>query len=179
MTASKKKPGKNKAPALPRKKMGRHTKYDQEIHPLMVWMLAILGKNNKEIAAGLRISTGTLFAWQKKHAEFSSEVKGGKDVANAKVVKALYKRAIGYRLPEKKVIQMPDGTIRKEVTEKEVIPDVGAIKLFLTNRDPDNWKERILTELTGAGGAPLESTIIILPDNGRDKKAATATGAND
>jgi hypothetical protein len=92
------------------------------------------------------------------------------------VVKALYTRAIGTRYPETKIIQNPDGTTRKEVTMKEVLPDVTAITRWLTNRDPENWKERISSEITGAGGAPLESTIIIIPDNGRDKAVPTSKG---
>lgn len=167
--------GKNKKVII-KKKRGAPTKYDKDSHPLMAWVLAVLGKTNKEIAAELSISTATLDSWQKKFPDFLSSVKGGKAVANAKVVKSLYNRAIGSRYPEKRIIMNPDGTVRKEVTEKEVLPDVAAIKLWLTNRDPDNWKERISNELTGAGGAPLESTIIILPDNGRDKKAKA--GAN-
>jgi hypothetical protein len=136
-----------------------------------VWVLAVLGKTNKEIAAELSISTATLDAWQRNHPEFLSEVRGGKSLANARVVKALYRRCIGEKTTEKRVVQNPDGTLRKEVTEKEVLPDVGAISLWLPNRDPANWKNRANIEHTGADGAPLESTIIILPDNGRDKTA--------
>lgn len=133
--------GKNKKIII-KKKRGAPTKYDKDSHPLMAWVLAVLGKTNKEIAAELSISTATLDSWQKKFPDFLSSVKGGKAVANAKVVKSLYNRAIGSRYPEKKIIMNPDGTVRKEVTEKEVLPDVAAIKLWLTNRDPDNWKDK-------------------------------------
>jgi len=130
----------------------------------MAWVLAVLGKTNKEIAEELSISTGTLFAWGKAHPEFLSTVKGGKAIANAKVVEALYGRAIGSKVPEKKIIMNPDGTVRKEVTEKEVLPDVAAIKLWLTNRDPDHWKERISSEITGPGGKPMEVKADLDPE---------------
>ncbi len=152
VTAAKKKPAKRKS--------GTKSKYDPEAHPLMAWMLAIAGNGNKEIAAGLGISTGTLWSWNATHAEFREVLHNGKGVANAKVAKALYNRCIGYRIPEKKVIQMPDGTIRKEVVEKEIIPDVAAIKFFLTNRDPDNWKEKTSTEVTGKDGKPLTVKVL-------------------
>jgi len=176
--AVKKKAGVNKTeqikketPATLPKKPGRSTKYDPESHPLMAWVLAVLGKTNIEIAAELTISSRTLHEWGKKHPEFLSSVKGGKSIANARVVKALFRRCIGEKTTRKRVIQNPDGTLRKEVTEEEIMPDVGAIALWLPNRDPANWKNRANIEHTGADGAPLESTIIILPDNGRDKTA--------
>jgi hypothetical protein len=151
---------KKKAPSPPRKKMGRHTKYDPDIHPIKAWILAISGKINKEIAAGLRISTKTLHAWCKKYPDFLSAIKGGKEVADAKVEKALYKRAIGYKVPEKKIIQMPDGTVRKEVVEKEIVPDVIAQKFWLTNRLPNDWKDRVDHKIGGEGGEPILVKII-------------------
>jgi len=167
---------KKNVPVKTPKKPGRSTKYDPDTHPLMAWVLAVLGKTNKEIAAELTISTRTLHEWGKKDPEFLSTVKRGKAIANARVVKALYSRCIGGPNTEKKVTQNPDGTLRKEVTEKLILPDVAAIALWLPNRDPQNWKNKASLEHTGADGAPLESTIIILPDNGRDKKAKA--GAN-
>jgi|GEM_PF-1205308 len=138
----------------PPKKPGRSTKYDPDTHPLMAWVLAVLGKTNKEIAKELSISTGTLFAWGKEHPDFLSTVKGGKELANARVVKALYTRAIGTRYPETKIIQNPDGTTRKEVTMKEIPPDVTAIIRWLTNRDPKNWRDLKSVALGGDPGAP-------------------------
>lgn len=153
---------KKEAPA--KRKPGRSTKYDPNTHPIMAWVLAVLGKTNKQIAEELSISTGTLFAWGKAHPEFLSTVKGGKAIANAKVVEALYGRAVGCKVPEKKIIMNPNGTVRKVVTEKEVLPDVAAIKLWLTNRDPDHWKERISSEITGPGGKPMEVKADLDPE---------------
>jgi hypothetical protein len=166
---------KQKPTVVIRKKAGRSTKYDPDTHPLMAWVLAVLGKTNKEIAAELTISTRTLYEWGKKDPEFLSTVKRGKAIANAKVVKALYSRCVGSKATDKRVGPTPDGTLRKEVTEKDILPDVGAITLWLPNRDPDHWKNRANIEHTGADGAPLESTIIILPDNGRDKTKPPAS----
>jgi hypothetical protein len=149
----------NKTKKIKRKR-GARTKYDPEVHPLKAWILGVFGKVNKEIAAELSISTGTLDTWQKKHPEFLSAVREGKAIANAKVVKALYTRCIGSKYPEKKIVINPDGTLRKEVTEKEVIPDVAAIKLWLLNRDPDNWKEKIDHTIGGPDGKPIAVKIL-------------------
>jgi len=143
-----------------KKKPGAPTKYDPDSHPLQAWVLAVLGKTNIEIAAELTISSRTLHEWGKKHPEFLSSVKQGKKIANARVVKALYTRAIGFKITEKKVTQNPDGTLRKEVTEKDIISDVGAMKLWLLNRDPDNWKDRIEATIGGPDGKPIAVKVL-------------------
>lgn len=158
---AKKKPEEKIADIVPEKHPGgAPSKYDKDTHPVQAWLLAVLGKTNIEIAAGLSISTRTLHDWGKKHPEFLSSVKAGKDIANARVVKALYLRAIGYKVPEKKVIQNSDGSIRKEVTEKDIQPDIQAIKLWLTNRDPKNWKDKVDHEVGGRDGKPIPVKIL-------------------
>ncbi len=151
MTA-KKKPGKKKTPA---KKQTRPTKYDPEFHPYAAWTLAIRGKTNKEIAAGLRISTATLDSWQNIHTEFLSSLQAGRGVANAKVEQALFKRATGYEYDETETSRDVYDTARTKVTKKQVVPDVGAIKLWLINRVPEDWSDVTKQEHSGPGGAPI------------------------
>jgi hypothetical protein len=116
------------------------------------------------------VSLDTIQVWINQYPEFSEALKEGKAPADAKVEKSLFQRAIGYKYTEKKVIQLPDGTIRKEVTEKEVVPDVTAQIFWLKNRLPAEWRDKTLQEITGKDGTPLEKTIIILPSNDRDIK---------
>jgi hypothetical protein len=42
------------------------------------------------------------------------------------------------------------------VTIEHVPADVGAAKLWLTNRKPKEWRETSRMEHTGAGGGPIE-----------------------
>jgi hypothetical protein len=151
---------KKNATKAPAKKKGAPTKYDPDTHPLMAWVLAAMGKTNVQISEELTISSRTLFEWGKKNPDFLSAVRGGRAVANAKVVKSLYNRAIGYKTTERKVVQNPDGTVRKEVIEKEILPDVAAARFILVNRDPDNWKEKVAHTVGGEGGGPIPVKIL-------------------
>ncbi len=150
MTAKKKNPAK-KAPA----KRGAKTKYDPDYHPFMAWSLAIRGKIDKEIAAGLGISTSTLHEWKKVHEDFASSIKAGKGVANSQVEQALFKRAIGYEYEETKKSSNVYGEERTERTTKQVVPDTTAQIFWLKNRDPASWRDKQELEHTGKDGAPL------------------------
>lgn len=50
-----------------------------------------------------------------------------------------------------------DAGVIKVAYKERYAPDTNAIKFFLTNRQPDQWKERNTTELTGAEGGPIQT----------------------
>jgi hypothetical protein len=162
MAAAKKKPAKGKkakkkpGPAKAAAEMGRPTKYDPDVHPLMGWMLAIRGKTNKEIAAGLRISTGTLFSWTKLHEDFLSAIKSGKDVADAGVEQALYKRALGYDYDFTETTHDPEKGDTIKNGKKHVAGDVTAQIFWLCNRRKEDWKNVNKLEHSGPNGAPIQ-----------------------
>jgi hypothetical protein len=142
----------------PRAKMGRQTKYDPDYHPLAAWTLAIKGMVDKEIAAKLRISTGTLAAWKNAHPDFLSSLKEGKGIANAKVEKGLYKVATGFKYKERKKTVDTYGTPKTEVTTKYVPPNPTACIFWLNKRDPENWPGKQEHEVTGKDGLPIKVT---------------------
>lgn len=130
-------------------KKGRHTKYDPEFHPFMAWSLAIMGKTAKEIAKGLRISTGTLDSWQRTHPDFLSSIQAGRGVADSHVEQALYKRAIGYDFDYTETTNDSEkGTTVKKCT-KHISPDVNAQRLWLLNRKPEAWRDKQEIEHSG------------------------------
>lgn len=67
------------------------------------------------------------------------------DYTNSMVESALYNMAVGYTEEEKKEIYKGGELAETVVITKEVAPDLNAIKLWLYNRCPEKWKEKIIT----------------------------------
>lgn len=127
--------------------MGRPSKYNPKYHVPWAKSLAMEGKTDEEIADRLGIARSTLSKWKSENKEFAEALEIGKESADAEVELRLYKRAIGYRYKEKKVIvqmdkdgnQMP---ARIETVEKEIVPDVTAQIFWLKNRKPDKYRDK-------------------------------------
>lgn len=102
------------------------------------------GMSYESIAERIGIATTTLFAWRKRFPEIEAALKQGKELVDYKVENALLKTALGYRTKESKVITLMRGgkvaEITRETVEKEVSPNVSAIKMWLNNRCNDKWK---------------------------------------
>lgn len=60
-------------------------------------------------------------------------------VADAEVANALYHRAIGMRIPKTHVSTYLGKVILTDMVET-IPPDVGAARMWLTNRHPDLWR---------------------------------------
>ena len=74
------------------------------------------------------------------------------------------KLIIGYEYEESKTVVVNDGSNNpkikeKSTTKKHVSPNLGAVIHFQTNKDPDNWKNKQSTELTGKDGKDLMNSI--------------------
>ena len=66
----------------------------------------------------------------------------------------------GYEYEEKKTVTVDNGQgqpkIKEQtITKKVIAPNLGAIIHFQTNKDPQNWKNRQNTEITGKDGKDL------------------------
>ncbi len=161
----------------PTKKLGRPpVPYDPERHPEWVRGLASRGSSIPEICTAMGVSRGTLYAWRDTYPDFLAAMQVGKNETIARLHNSLMKKAIGFSIPTERVEE--SDTYRKVITGEEYFPpDVRAATILLVNLDPKFKTDRTQNELTGPEGGPLESTIILIPDNGRDKTiAATAKG---
>lgn len=121
-----------------KKKGGRPTKYS-EGYLKQVKKLAGYGLIDSEIADYLGIVESTFHKWKIDHPEFSESLKTGKLKADAKVIKSLHKRAIGYSHPEDKIF-IHEGKTIIVPTIKHYPPDPTSIIYWLSNRQPDKWK---------------------------------------
>ncbi len=127
--------------------MAAKPKYNKDYHDDWAWSLAAMGATNEEIASAMGVAKRTIIRWGQEHESFGRALAEGKGVSDAKVIRSLYQRAVGYDYEEnKKVIERDkDGNekvIREETTKKHVPPDVAAQCFWLKNRQRDRWADQ-------------------------------------
>jgi hypothetical protein len=138
-----------KLPPEKKKKRGRPSLYNPEIHPKIASDLALMGKTQPEIAKAIGVDEDTVIRWRKEFPEFAGAIKESKDQADAVVVASLYQRACGYEYTEISVKDDPEKGIITTTTTKKVAPDVTAQIFWLKNRQPKDWRDVQKQEITG------------------------------
>jgi hypothetical protein len=108
------------------------------------------GLTDAEIAFNLSVPVATLFRWKAKYLDFSEALKTGKSVADERVERSLYHKAIGYTFESEKIFQH-DGEIIRAKTIEHVPPDTTACIFWLKNRRPDQWRDKSFAELEVKG----------------------------
>lgn len=121
--------------------VGRPTLYRDE-YAEQVYKLCLLGMTDEELAESFGVDERTINSWKLKHPEFRQSLISGKDIADADVAEGLYKRAVGYSHPDVHVSNFQGAITITELT-KHYPPDTGAAKLWLINRQPRKWKDRV------------------------------------
>jgi len=110
--------------------------------------LCALGATDFELADFFGVDTRTIYRWKNTFPEFCQAVTCGKEKADERVARALYNRAVGYSFESEKVFQFQGQVIRADTVE-HVPPDPSAAKLWLTNRRPDQWRDKQEHEVKG------------------------------
>lgn len=113
------------------------------------------GATNFELGQEFGVTTSTIWRWTVAHADFRSAVHGAKEAFDDRVERSLAERAIGYSYDSQKVF-CHLGIVTKADIVEHIPPDVGAAKLWLTNRRPKDWAETTKQELTGKDGKAIE-----------------------
>mgnify|MGYP003654966571 CR=1 FL=1 len=120
-------------------KGGRPTKYKKEYNEL-AYKLCLLGHTDVELAAFFEVSEKTINTWKAKKEGFLQSLTRGKVLADANVVEAMYNRAIGVEVKEKRIKTDSDGGEEITITTKEIPADVGAQKNWIANRQRSKWR---------------------------------------
>jgi hypothetical protein len=115
-------------------KGGRPTKYKEAFND-QVFEMALLGLSDSQISNILGITEQTLNNWKTEHPMFFESLTQGKENADGKVAKAMYKRALGLTIIEEALTK--DGQIVQ--LRKELPPDTPAAKHWLANRQRKLW----------------------------------------
>ena len=111
-----------------------------------------------EICKLVGIAESTYYTWKAKKTEFQEAIAKAQDIFNEMIVaeakRSLLKQIRGYSAIETRTVTADTGKKNedgnpivkvKEHTkiEKHIQPNVAATIFALTNRDPDNWKNRV------------------------------------
>lgn len=115
----------------------------------MALMLCRMGATDADLAREFEVSLSGIELWKRTHVEFREALKEGKVFADARVAQSLYERAMGYSHPEDD-IKAVNGSIVITPTTKRYPPDTTAAIFWLKNRQPQVWRDKVETELSGA-----------------------------
>lgn len=117
-----------------------------------------------EICSNVGISERCYYDWQASHAEFAESVARAREQFDETLVKeaknSLRKLVNGYDAEEKKTIYANDKEGKPKIKEQTIIkkhfqPNPNTVEFVLTNKIPDEYKNRQSTELTGKNGKDL------------------------
>lgn len=141
---------------------GRPSSYKPE-YAEQVAKLALLGATDQEVADFFGVDARTIYRWKHEHDEFCQALKAGKEVADERVERSLYQRAIGYEQDEVKIF-MPGGAEAPVYApyRAKIAPDTTAAIFWLKNRRKDDWRDR--KEVEHSGNIGLSSALDALPD---------------
>ena len=135
------------ATAYPIKSPGRPPKYKAKFAAIAKAMCKF-GATDADLADEFGVTTATIWRWQCKHKAFCSALKVGKATFDDQIERALALRARGFSYDAVKVMQ--DKGVPVFAPYREYVPpDVGAIKLWLTNRRPEQWREKVDIDHSG------------------------------
>lgn len=128
------------------------------------YKLCLLGATDKKLADFFGVSEQTLNTWKKEHPTFLESLKRGKEVADAEIAHSLFQRAKGYSHPDVHVANYQGQAIITDLV-KHYPPDTPAAILWLKNRQPEVWREKVEVEHAGKDGGPIKSEVITMtPD---------------
>jgi hypothetical protein len=165
-------------------KRGRKSKWESHVkgrlNTIRTWRK--LGLRECDICAKLGVGKDAFNRYKKIYPELREALKTGKEEADAAVIDALWKRAVGYEVEETETTAVRDadgkltGKVQLRKYKKHIQPNVLAQIFYLKNRRPHEWRDRQIHEMTGPDGKPLHPPVIhaYIPDNGRDKSQLQA-----
>jgi hypothetical protein len=127
--------------------------YDEEAHDH-----CLLGATNAGLADLFGVAPRTIDNWIANIPEFAKAVREGRAVADARVARSLYERAVGYRHTVERTV-LHRGEERKLTNTVQYPPDTQACIFWLRNRRRENWSVR---EAARPEEADSETLIAIL-----------------
>jgi len=133
---------------MPNGTAGQPTLYREEYNDKACKLCEKHAFTDKDLAEVFDVTETTINNWKKEHPQFFKSVKEGKAFRDVRVERSLYERANGYSHPEEKVF-IHQGEIVTHETTKHYPPDTAAAFIWLKNRQPERWRDKIEVQTTG------------------------------
>lgn len=137
-------------------RVGRPRQYKDEFVD-QARKLCEIGVTDAELANFFGIDVRSIYRWKNDHPDFCQALKAGKDVADDRVERSLYHRAVGYEHPDVHASSY-QGSVTLTPIIKHYPPDTVAGIFWLKNRRRDAWRDKVDMEHTGRDGGPIEVT---------------------
>lgn len=137
-----KRPASPKAETEP-KRTGRPSKYDPAYSEQARKLCEQFGATDADLALFFKVDLSSIKRWMVAYPEFRAAVLVGKQVADDRVERSLYQRAVGYEHDSVKIFLPKDS--RRPVYARfvaHVPPDVTAQIFWLKNRRKADWRDR-------------------------------------
>ena len=103
--------------------------------------LCELGATDNELAEYFGVSGRTIHRWRGQYPDFCQTLKAAKDVADERVERSLYHKAVGYTFDAVKIFQYEGSPVVVPYKE-HVPPDTTAMIFWLKNRRPEQWRDK-------------------------------------
>ena len=159
----------------PKNKGGRKSRYISHIEPRLEEIAAWArdGLTDAQICELLNVATVTFIKYKKEKTELINALRITKGIADLRIENSLYKRALGFEYNEETTEFVNNGEGKaivktKRVTKKYIPPDTRAADIWLRNRKPIEWREKLHIEHAGN----IDSTIKNMTEEEVDKRIA-------
>ena len=141
---------------------GRPSKYDP-VFCETAFMLATQGATYIEIADALEVHVATYYRWRAEHQEFRDATSAGKEAADDRVEASLFHRAVGYSHDAVKIF-MPAGATAPVLApfREHYPPDTAAASLWLRNRRPEKWRDKVVQTFEDGQGNALVPVLNVI-----------------
>ena len=128
--------------------MGRPTAYKPEYCEL-AHNYCLLGATAEELANFFDVTRGTINNWIATIPEFATALREGRDLADARIARKLFTRAMGYDHKVERTV-WHRGEERKISNTLHFPPDTNACIFWLRNRRRRTWHESAASEAVAA-----------------------------
>jgi len=118
--------------------VGSETRYSPRFCPRAT-DACLLGATNDDLARVFGVSLSSIERWLVEFPRFKRAVSEGREMADERVARSLYKRAVGMKVKKEKAFNVAGRLQTIEIVEG-LPPDVNAAALWLSNRQRGKWR---------------------------------------